>query len=340
MRKKILFLVVMMTSVTNQLNAQRADLLFMVEHAIKAPSGHNTQPWKFKINEHSIDIYPDYGKALPVVDPDNRELFVSLGCATENLCIAATIKGYRSEVSVAADGLIHIDLQRDTTITPSPLFPQIAMRQTNRNVYDGRIIPVDSICELQATEKEPAVGVRFFRNGSHEFNMIADLILAGNSRQMDDEHFIAELKQWMRYNKKHADGTHDGLSYAVFGAPNLPRFISQPVMGMFINGKQQNKGDRKKIASSSHLVLFTTEANTIEQWVALGRTLERYLLKMTAMGIAIGYMNQPNEVKDLALTMTSSLGLDSQYPTVLIRIGYSEKAPYSQRRPVETVLLP
>ena len=145
-----------MTSVTNQLNAQRADLLFMVEHAIKAPSGHNTQPWKFKINEHSVDIYPDYGKALPVVDPDNRELFVSLGCATENLCIAATIKGYRSEVSVAADGLIHIDLQRDTTITPSPLFPQIAMRQTNRNVYDGRIIPVDSICELQATEKEPA----------------------------------------------------------------------------------------------------------------------------------------------------------------------------------------
>ena len=64
-----------MTSVTNQLNAQRADLLFMVEHAIKAPSGHNTQPWKFKINEHSVDIYPDYGKALPVVDPDNRELF-------------------------------------------------------------------------------------------------------------------------------------------------------------------------------------------------------------------------------------------------------------------------
>ena len=111
-------------------------------------------------------------------------------------------------------------------------------------------------------------------------------------------------------------------------------------MGMFLNAKQQNKGDRKKVASASHLVLFTTADNTIPQWVALGRTLERYLLRMTAMNIAIGYMNQPNEVKDLALTMTTALGLGSQYPTVLIRVGYGKRTPYSQRRPVESVLLP
>nr|WP_256219004.1 nitroreductase [Prevotella aff. ruminicola Tc2-24] len=330
----------MMTSVMNPAKAQNEDYLFMIEHAIKAPSGHNTQPWKFKINDHSIDIYPDYGKALPVVDPDNRELFVSLGCATENLCVAASVKGYRSEVSVADDGVIHINLQRDTTITPSPLFPQIVLRQTNRTVYDGTIIPSDSVSTLQTLKKEPSVDVRFFRNGSHEFNMIADLIFAGNSRQMDDKQFLTELKYWMRYNKRHSDDTQDGLSYAVFGAPNLPRFISQPVMGMFLNAKQQNKGDRKKVASASHLVLFTTADNTIPQWVALGRTLERYLLRMTAMNIAIGYMNQPNEVKDLALTMTTALGLGSQYPTVLIRVGYGKRTPYSQRRPVESVLLP
>ncbi len=39
--------------------------------------------------------------------------------------------------------------------------------------------------------------------------------------------FKAELRQWMRYNRKHQDETADGLSYAVFGAPNLPRFMAE-----------------------------------------------------------------------------------------------------------------
>ena len=57
-------------------------------------------------------------------------------------------------------------------------------------------------------------------------------------------------------------------------------------MSKAINAKTQNKGDRKKIASASHFVLFTTKDNTVEQWVALGRTLERILLRSTQMGIA------------------------------------------------------
>ena len=69
----------------NDLFTQNPDLLFLIEQAVKAPSGHNTQPWMFRISETEIDICPDYSRALPVVDPDNRELFVSLGCAAENL---------------------------------------------------------------------------------------------------------------------------------------------------------------------------------------------------------------------------------------------------------------
>lgn len=66
----------------------------MMEQAVKAPSGHNTQPWLFRVQKDRIQILPDMSKSLPAVDPDNRELFISLGCATENLCIAAEAKGY------------------------------------------------------------------------------------------------------------------------------------------------------------------------------------------------------------------------------------------------------
>lgn len=319
----------------NDLLAQNPDLLFLIEQAVKAPSGHNTQPWIFRISETEIDICPDYSRALPVVDPDNRELFVSLGCAAENLCIAASHKGYRTTVTVAEDGTICIRLDRHADVTPSPLFAQIALRQTNRRVYDGRIIPTADIDQLRAVEVAPSVHIHFYERGTPAFNAIAELIYRGNSLQMQDDEFKAELRSWMRYNKKHRDAQHDGLSYDIFGAPNLPRFISENVIAGALNERSQNRGDRKKIASASHLILLTTRNNVVEQWVALGRTLERLLLTSTEMGLAHAYLNPPNELPELAHELADTLDLPGEYPTILLRIGYAQRTPYSMRIPAE-----
>ena len=84
----------------------RKDALFIIEQTVKAPSGHNTQPWLFGIDENYIRIYPDISKCLPIVDPDNRELFVSLGCAVENFFWAAQKRGYNVTFDIRKDGLI------------------------------------------------------------------------------------------------------------------------------------------------------------------------------------------------------------------------------------------
>ena len=315
----------------NDLFTQNPDLLFLIEQAVKAPSGHNTQPWIFRISETEIDICPDYSRALPVVDPDNRELFVSLGCAAENLCIAASHMGYRTTVTVAEDGTICIRLDRQSDVTPSPFFAQIALRQTNRRVYDGRTIPAADIDQLRAVEVAPSVHVHFYKRGTPAFNAIAELIYRGNSLQMQDDAFKAELRSWMRYNKKHRDAQHDGLSYDVFGAPNLPRFISENVIAGALNERSQNRGDRKKIALASHLILLTSRNNLVEQWVALGRTLERLLLTSTEMGLAHAYLNPPNELSELAHELADTLDLPGEYPTILLRIGYAKRMPHSVR---------
>ena len=75
----------------------KTDFIQIASYASKAPSGHNTQPWKFHITDSTITVLPNLDVALPVVDKNNRELFISLGCATENLCIAAVLlKTYAS----------------------------------------------------------------------------------------------------------------------------------------------------------------------------------------------------------------------------------------------------
>ena len=143
----------------------------------------------------------------------------------------------------------------------------------------------------------------------------------------------------MRYNKKHQDQTQDGLSYAVFGAPNLPRFIAKPIMSLVINEKSQNKADRKKIASSSHLVLFTSEGNTLKEWTDLGRVLQRFLLKTTELGISHAYLNQPNEQRQLAEEMAIELHLKGEYPIVLLRIGCGKRQAYSLRKDIQDVII-
>ncbi len=69
--------------------SQRPEIPDFIRFATLAPNGHNTQPWRFRIGKDSIEILPDFSRRTPVVDPDDHHLFVGLGCAAENLALAA-----------------------------------------------------------------------------------------------------------------------------------------------------------------------------------------------------------------------------------------------------------
>ena len=70
-----------------------AALADLVRYATLAPNGHNTQPWRFLARVGGISVVPDFSRRTPIVDPDDHHLWVSLGCAVENLLIAAAARG-------------------------------------------------------------------------------------------------------------------------------------------------------------------------------------------------------------------------------------------------------
>lgn len=336
---KSLILIFIFTMISGEkLHAQNADFMYMIEQAIKAPSGHNSQPWLFQIKENEIEILPNARYRLEKVDPQDREMFISLGCATENLCIAATTRGYSSKVTTTEEGKITVYLEKSESIKPDSLAAQIPIRQTTRRKYNGEIIDSTIFRKIANVPCEPDIHVHFFKRGSSDFQKIAQYVYMGNNIQMKDSTFLNELKEWMRYNKKEQDKKNDGLSYAAFGAPNLPHFIAKAIMSKMINAKTQNKTDYRNINSSSHLVLFTATHNTPKEWIALGRTLERFLLLLTSHNIRSAYLNQPNEVKQLSASMAEGLGLQNEVPNILLRIGYGKLLPYSQRRDISTFI--
>ena len=75
-------------------------LKFLLNYAILAPSGHNTQPWLFKIVDDGVELYVDQTRALPVADPEFRELIISCGAALFNLKIALRYFGLQDIVEV------------------------------------------------------------------------------------------------------------------------------------------------------------------------------------------------------------------------------------------------
>ena len=163
-------------------------------------------------------------------------------------------------------------------------------------------------------------------------------MLEGNTMQMGDPAFKDELLSWIRFNKKHAESTHDGLSYAVLGAPNLPRWVTEPIVKASLKAKTQNKTDLKKIQSSSHIILLTTEKNDIATWIQTGRTLERFLLLLTQAGIAHAYLNQPCEVPEINAMLRENLPIAQAYPQILLRLGYAQPMAYSKRKDIREVI--
>ena len=83
------FLLSLQWAATRAALSQMPEVKELIRHATLAASNHNTQPWRFRIGEGRVEILPDFSRRTPVVDPDDHHLFASLGCAAENLAIAA-----------------------------------------------------------------------------------------------------------------------------------------------------------------------------------------------------------------------------------------------------------
>ena len=330
--------------VTN-IQAQSPDSFnHMISAAIKAPSGHNTQPWKFKLGNDCIDVMPDFTKSLSAVDGTNRELYISLGTATENLCIAASHEGYTAKTEIMQNNekayYVHVSFAKSSTANTSPLYDAIYKRQTNRSVYNKSIIGPDTITLLKQIVPEQGTHIYMFPKGSTTFNDLATKVYKGNELQMNDPLFKKELLEWIRFNKSQAKKEGNGLTSATMGAPNVPEFMGKPIVKAFLNPKAQNKGDMKKIESSSHLVLITSTEQDPKAWISVGRTLERFILNTTNLGIANAYMNQPCEIKELSNKIKNELpAINQEYPNLLLRVGYSKPMPYSPRQNIDSFII-
>ncbi len=311
----------------------------LVRCATLAPSSHNTQCWKFALaNDRTITVLPDLARRCPAVDPDDHHVFVSLGCATENLIQAALAHGLQGAAHFDAAGDAVRVVLEPTRAQATPLFNAIPLRQCTRGDYDGRPLTSEELALLQRAGSSDTVRLLLLTDRA-AMEQTLEIVIQGNTAQLADAAFVKELKDWIRFNGADAVRKRDGLYSASSGNPNIPSWIGDVAFRWLLTAKGENDKYARQVRSSAGIAVFVGQAADKANWVDVGRCYQRFALQATALGIRNAFLNQPVEVAALRPPFAAALGLTGQRPDLVVRFGRGPVLPRSLRRPVEAVLV-
>lgn len=320
-------------------NEHIAQLKELIRYATLAPSSHNTQCWKFRLEDRAIAILPDLSRRCPVVDPDDHHLYVSLGCAAENLSQAAKAQGLSGQITFYAsgDGAVQIALE-PSPITVTPLFEAIPHRQCTRAEYDGKPLSPEEIKLLEMIGQGDGVRVMMLTERA-EIETVLDYVVQGNTAQVNNNAFMRELNSWIRFNDQEAARTGDGLSSRTTGNPTIPRWLGNLLFKLLIRAQPENEKIARYIRSSAGIAVFVSDVNDKAHWIEVGCCYERFALQATALGIRNAFVNQPVEEASLRPNFARALGLKSGRPDLVVRFGRGPGMPRSLRRSLEAVII-
>lgn len=313
---------------------------FLVNYAVLAASSHNTQPWLFRLRGSTLELYADRTRALPVVDPDDRELTISCGSALFTLRVAMRHFGLRDVVEVlpapeSPDLIARVSFPTERYYASQEehaMFRAIVKRRTNRQRFEAREVPDAALVDLQAAAQVEGTSLNVIR-GERRRTAVVDLIAAGDRAQMASKSFRRELAAWVRPNYSRAkDGVPGyGLGFSDFASLTGPFVIRTFDLGNF-----QAARDRELAEGSPVLAVLDTAADLPRDWVAAGQALARVLLLAQSKGLSASFLNQPVEVEELRPMLREALDADG-YPQVVLRIGYGPEVRPTPRRPAADV---
>ena len=317
-----------------------AKLAYLVRYAVRAPSNHNSQPWRFRLAGDALCLFADRTRALPVVDSDDRELMMSCGAALLHLRVAARHFGHAIDIDLLPDPADHDLLARielheaaQPTYEEKLLFWATSHRRTNRNAFEPRPLP-DGLAETLARTAEEEGAWLSLVDGEAERLTLAELVSEGDRRQLHDPSFRRELAAWVHPTRKHAK---DGMPAYALRVPAILSKLGPFALRTFDLGKGVAARDRKLLDASPALFVLGTAGDDEIDRVRAGMALGHVLLRATQDELSASFLNQPVELPDLR-PRVSELAGQTGWAQSILRVGYGPDAQATPRRPLRDVL--
>jgi nitroreductase len=323
------------------------DLTGAVELALRAPSVHNTQPWKWRIGPDAVDLHADRFRHLVATDPDRRDLLLSCGAALHHLRAALAAQGVAARVELLPEPghRMHLATVRPVPGAPEPglarMAPSITRRRTDRRRLSPRPVPAElrnALVARAGTEGPRLVPVVA---ASARALLLATLAEA-SVLQRTHPGYDAELQRWTHRPASAQDGvparnvTAPPAGASVpppqrpFGPAGLAQSPARP-------GRHPDEDD-----GALFLVVVTAEDGPADRLRA-GQAVSAVLLTATGMGLATTPFSQAVEVGGSRLRLRRDVLGVSEHPQLVIRVGWpvagADPLPAAPRRPLDAVLL-
>ncbi|MGA9798603.1 MAG: twin-arginine translocation signal domain-containing protein [Terriglobales bacterium] len=346
-------------------NAGNDGPLALVRAAILAASPHNTQPWLFKITDSSIELHIDPQRNVGALDPYLREEHIGMGCALENLMLAAPANGYAATAALLPGKLDPIaaepksQLVARVNLAPgereeNELYNAIPRRHTNRGPYDpGKAISPDLVDALQHLPGDDADVRLFLFTAEADRKKIAEISSAANTEIYSDPDVQHGSERWIRTKWNSVQQYRDGLTIDAFGLPPVATAMAKVVPGQMVRwAASRRTGDGySNLMLSAPLIGFIAVRDRYarEQCLQAGRMWQRAHLFATAHGLAARPCNEAVEMVDheralgrpaSRVALLNEVTADPTWrPTFVFYMGYPKlPAHASPRRPVQAVL--
>ncbi|WIM92865.1 nitroreductase family protein [Actinoplanes oblitus] len=312
----------------------RGVLTDCVRSAMTAPSLHNSQPWLFRISGPHVDVYADPSRRLPVVDPDGRELLISVGAAVFTLRAAVRGAGYDTRCDLLPDPdqptlAARVTATRALAVDPpaEALAAAIPYRHTNRWPFAQVPVPADQLGRLRdAARREGAVLTVADPVGR---DAVLDLARAADRWLRDQPGYRAELGDWTGRRR------HDGVPVWAAGPWDALEVV--PVRDFATRARRQPAPE--PFEPYPTIMVLATGGDTRLDWLRAGQALQRVLLTATWLGLATMPISQPIEAPAVRATLAART--PGMSPQLVVRVGYGrvQTPGGSPRRALSEVLL-
>jgi nitroreductase len=323
----------------------------VVAAATRAPSIHNTQPWRFVAGPDRLDVFLDTDRALPVLDPTGRQQVISCGSAIEFAVVALAAAGHAADVDLLTDdadpdhlATVRVTGARVATDDDRGLAAAIERRHTVRAAFQPRAVPGDLVDRLQ---REAAAFGTWFKPITSSEEEVATVFLISRAEEMEqsDPAYLTELQSWMRTDPAAVDGVP---VEAVPSEDPHARPSNWLIRDFVVGAREQSppflqSGDPDAPPPDVErptVVLMGTEGDDRYAWLLAGRALGRVLLLATAAGVAASPLTQALDWPATRTRLQARLSLVG-HPQMLLRMGYPPETTgqaVSGRRPVADVL--
>jgi nitroreductase len=301
--------------------------------ACRAPSVHNSQPWRFVLGPSTVHLYADLRRWLPATDADGRDLVVSCGVVLHHLRVALTAAGFRTSVHRmpnpdAPDHLAAIELHHGPAGDADlGLANAIMRRRTDRRRFSDWDVPEGFLQELTARAAEQGALLRQIGDPRERALMLA-AIGEADALQEDDPACHTETAVW---SGRVADDS-------AVPAANLlrdPIGTGAGTARRFAEGLLEQP-DGRGSDGATLMVLGTASDDPLSQLRA-GEAASAVLLHATELGLATCPLSQPLEVTTTRIAIRDAVLGGTLSPQLLLRLGWAPSGPElapTPRRPI------